>query len=115
MLTCRRALVSGLTTLLDDKKTGDVQFIVYERKDASNQVDSDNNTVPLGSPQQPMYRKRIIYAHTAILTARTAYFASMFRGEWQENDAHKRIVRVNDFEFDAIYWLLYWIYTNESG
>ena len=106
--------MSGLTTLLDDKKTGDVQFIVYERKDASHQIDS-SSTAALGSPQQPMHRKRIIYAHTAILTARTAYFASMFRGEWQENDAHKRIVRVNDFEFDAIYWLLYWIYTNESG
>lgn len=105
-------LLSGLSSLLDDKRTGDVQFIVYERK-----MDELQNTAISGTNltgNHLMYRKRIIYAHSAVLRARSSYFYDMFSNDWLEAEGQLNLVRVTDCDYVSMYWLLSWLYTNSS-
>lgn len=106
-----------------------MQFIVYERKAPSgHQTPTSIHEIDLSSVHhasalsptaaQPLYRKRIIYAHSAILKARSSYFDDMLNGTWTEskpNDAGgAHVIKILDFDFVAVYWMLSWLYTNES-
>ncbi|KAM0749208.1 hypothetical protein T439DRAFT_45757 [Meredithblackwellia eburnea MCA 4105] len=93
-------LFSALESLIDDQTTGDVIFIMHER-----------------SSNASMYRKRTLYAHKKVLKARSAYFGDLLGDAWSEGvglkEGGKGIVRVDDFDFVTVYWLIYYLYTNE--
>lgn len=103
-------LLAGLSHLLDDKKTGDITFIVYERQ-AEPVINNSSRCVSLDSH---VYRKRNIYAHSTILSARSQYFRDMLSSDWQETEGSHSIVRIVDFDFATLLHLLFWLYTNES-
>ena len=110
----RSNMLSGLSRLLDDKRTGDVQFVVYERKSPETPLEAEPNTLRLGVMLQPLYRKRTIYAHSAVLRARAIYFESMLGSDWQETEGNLNTIKIPDFDYISVYWLIRWIYTNES-
>ncbi|CAL1701227.1 unnamed protein product [Somion occarium] len=129
-----RDLLDGLEASLDNSNTGDVQFICLERRNSSEILeespDSPNTEVP-GSRRsssasggvvhiQPVARKRIIYAHSDILTRRSEYFATMLNSSFAENLFEPRMpgerktytIAVEEADFLTIYWLLKWVYAN---
>lgn len=65
-------------------------------------------------------RKRIIYAHSDILTRRSEYFATMLNSSFSENAAEHAMpgerkvytIVVEEVDFVTIYWLLKWVYAN---
>jgi hypothetical protein len=63
-------------------------------------------------------RKRVIYAHSDILSRRSDYFATMLASSFSENPgaaAGERTVftvNVEEADFDTIYWLLKFCYAN---
>lgn len=69
---------------------------------------------------QALVRKRVIYAHSDILTRRSEYFATMLTSSFSENmmgpkSAGERkiyTVVVEEADFVTIYWLLKWVYAN---
>lgn len=92
---------------MDDPSTGDVKITVLEMytndNNSDNTIDqSSQSTTPTSSPLDHRQgtegkatednttkdtftvRKRILYAHSAILKARCEYFATMLSGNWAE-------------------------------
>ena len=64
-------------------------------------------------------RKRVIYAHSDILTQRAEYFATMLSSSFSENTNSVRpgerkvyTVVLEEADFVTVYWLLKWIYAN---
>lgn len=64
-------------------------------------------------------RKRIIYAHSDILTHRSEYFATMLNSAFSENGPSSAsggrktyTIMVEEADFITIYWLLKWVYAN---
>lgn len=63
-------------------------------------------------------RKRIIYAHSDILTRRSEYFATMLASSFSENPTivtgERKVytVVVEEADFETIYWLLKFCYAN---
>jgi hypothetical protein len=113
--------------------TGDVRFICLEK---SNQtLPSSPNLAPDTTlPRSPAStssssshfpsaqttaRKRVIYAHSDIISRRSDYFATMLVSSFSEN-AHAVVpgerkictIIVEEADFETIYWLLKWIYGN---
>lgn len=67
----------------------------------------------------PTARKRIIYAHSDILTRRSEYFATMLSSSFSENSAgasngERKLytIVVEEADFETIYWLLKYCYAN---
>lgn len=110
--------------------TGDVRFVCLEKYagldgsitlDASSSIQSTNTNLsdsisPFGS--HTIARKRIIYAHSDILTRRSEYFATMLSSSFAENSAISTGERklytivVEEADFETIYWLLKYCYAN---
>ncbi|KAI0700733.1 hypothetical protein BC835DRAFT_1265988 [Cytidiella melzeri] len=128
-------LLDGLEAMLDNANTGDVQFICLERKEDSQTPESSPSSPGTETPhnQRPpssastsstalhtVARKRVIYAHSDILTRRSEYFATMLSSSFAENTAGPRSpgerktykVVVEEADFGTIYWLLKWVYSN---
>ena len=68
---------------------------------------------------QTFARKRIIYAHSDILTRRSEYFATMLSSSFSENANSIRpgerkvyTVVLEEVDFVTVFWLLKWIYAN---
>lgn len=116
--------------------TGDVQFICLERQQqtaaqTSPRRRSSDATTPISHrssssasshslfPSHTTARKRVIYAHSDILTRRSEYFATMLASAFSENnpglvqgDRKLYSIVVEEAEFETIYWLLKWCYAN---
>lgn len=95
-----------------------MQFVVYERKVADPSTIGDIATLHLSDLSQPLYRKRTIYAHSAVLRARSTYFDDMLGSDWSETahtEGNKSVVRITEFDYSTVYWLLHWIYTDEGN
>lgn len=128
-----RDLLDGLEASLDNSNTGDVQFICLERTDPSVAVhpvpDQDLASSPSATSSsglEPSFfsshafvRKRVIYAHSDILTRRSEYFATMLSSSFSENAGSIRpgerrlyTVVLEEADFVTVYWLLKWIYAN---
>ncbi|PCH41190.1 hypothetical protein WOLCODRAFT_100015 [Wolfiporia cocos MD-104 SS10] len=122
-----RDLLDGLEASLDNPNTGDVQFICLERRDAvdpalptsnASETFSQSSSHPIGP--QTLARKRIIYAHSDILTRRSEYFATMLNSSFAENPSgslypgERKIytIVVEEADFVTIYWLLKFVYAN---
>ncbi|KAI0796913.1 hypothetical protein C8Q75DRAFT_790900 [Abortiporus biennis] len=126
-----RDLLDGLEASLDNANTGDVQFICLERKEGLHlEVPSSPSTETQGSIRSSsvssmsssspstVARKRIIYAHSDILTRRSEYFATMLNSSFLETapsasgDRKMHTIVVEEADFVTIYWLLKWVYAN---
>lgn len=108
--------------------TGDVRFICLERKPASpSSTDASLSTSRQSSSlsascspfsSQTIARKRVIYAHSDILIRRSEYFAGMLSSSFSENqimtNEERKVytVVVEEADFETIYWLLKFCYTN---
>ncbi|KAF9569002.1 hypothetical protein CPC08DRAFT_624509 [Agrocybe pediades] len=122
-----RDLLDGLEASLDNSNTGDVRFVCLEKY--PGKVDS-----PLLSPSRSggsamtdstssfgshsLARKRIIYAHSDILTRRSEYFATMLSSSFSENSTVSNggrqvyTIIVEEADFETMYWLLKYCYAN---
>lgn len=129
-----RDLLEALEASLDNANTGDVRFICLERQHAERtsspslpSLDSSTPSTfrPLSqtssyspSPVRITARKRVIYAHSDILTRRSEYFASMLASSFSENitpaagDRKIYTIVVEEADFETIYWLLKFCYAN---
>ncbi|KAK4051122.1 hypothetical protein OIO90_004863 [Microbotryomycetes sp. JL221] len=126
-------LLNGLRGLLDDKLTSDVIVYTYEQRDdpltqtrlhGSSSSDitttADDCSKPARRSHSTQLRLRALYAHTAILTARSTYFRDMLRGGWAETagigSSMKRVkgvIKIEDADFHTMYWFLHYLYTDE--
>jgi hypothetical protein len=114
--------------------TGDVRFICLEKFNQelpSSPIMISNATLPTSpasttsssshSPfsTQTTARKRVIYAHSDIISRRSEYFSTMLASSFSEN-AHPLVpgerkvytITVEEADFETIYWLLKWVYGN---
>lgn len=105
--------------------TGDVRFVCLERMSdeitgsPSPEVNSPTNRRPSSSTSthntfsgRTTARKRIIYAHSDILTKRSDYFATMLASSFAENQGvmsgERKLftIVVEEADFETMYWLL---------
>lgn len=129
-----RDLLEGLEASLDNANTGDVRFICLQKLNlglSSSPQLATNTTLPTSpvsttsSFSQPPFstettaRKRVIYAHSDIISRRSEYFATMIGSSFSENthglvQGERKIytIIVEEADFETIYWLLKWIYGN---
>ncbi|KAK7054185.1 BTB domain-containing protein [Favolaschia claudopus] len=127
-----RDLLDGLEASLDNPNTGDVRFVCLERMPS----DAETPATPLSEASQPTTRrpssstssqspfspqttarKRVIYAHSDILTRRSEYFATMLSSTFSETkmvpgDRKLYTVVVEEADFETVYWLLKYCYAN---
>ena len=99
-----RDIIQGLEGLLD-APSGDVQFVCLEHARSSTTGDGDDE-------DKIISRKRVIYAHSVILKARSEYFKMLLEGGFRETEGSvqgKRTVLVDDASYDTVYWLLRYI------
>lgn len=127
--------LKALSPSLSD--TGDVRFICLERLNPNaiptplmEMPDASTSSAHLRSPSsstssippftnETTARKRIIYAHSDILTRRSDYFATMLSSSFSENatatgpgDRKIYTITVEEADFETIYWLLKFCYAN---
>ncbi|KAJ7167467.1 hypothetical protein C8R46DRAFT_1093094 [Mycena filopes] len=127
-----RDLLDGLEASLDNPNTGDVRFVCLERMAPDAELPSTplSETTPASvrrpssstssqSPFSPQTtaRKRVIYAHSDILTRRSEYFATMLSSSFVETklipgDRKLYTIVVEEADFETIYWLLKYCYAN---
>ncbi|KAJ8086883.1 hypothetical protein PM082_005708 [Marasmius tenuissimus] len=123
-------LLDGLEASLDNPNTGDVRFVCLERykpdvvPPTPTEASSSATQRPASSmssyshSSQMTARKRIIYAHSDILTRRSDYFATMLSSSFAENQGHipgerkVHTIVVEEADFETIYWLLKYCYAN---
>lgn len=91
-------VLGGLAELLDSQ-SGDVQFVCLEHmQQGPDGVEGEDRLLS---------RKRIIYAHSEVLRARSSYFKQLLDGGFKETEGGaKRVVVVDDAGYDVVYWLL---------
>ncbi|KAJ7241893.1 hypothetical protein B0H12DRAFT_1023928 [Mycena haematopus] len=127
-----RDLLEGLEASLDNPNTGDVRFVCLERmpSDAETPATPSSETSPVTSRRpssstssqspfslQTTARKRVIYAHSDILTRRSDYFATMLSSTFSEaklipGDRKLFTIVVEEADFETVYWLLKYCYAN---
>ncbi|KAJ6515615.1 hypothetical protein C8R45DRAFT_957117 [Mycena sanguinolenta] len=127
-----RDLLDGLEASLDNPNTGDVRFVCLERMppDAETPGSPASETSPATSRRpssstssqspfslQTTARKRVIYAHSDILTRRSDYFATMLSSTFSETklvpgDRKLYTIVVEEADFETVYWLLKYCYAN---
>ena len=99
-----KSILASLERLLDCPKTGDVRVVCRER-----------------SLQEgiPVFRDRILWAHSSVLSTRSSYFATMLDSNFSEGcsdgttHANAHTLRVTDADFNTTYWLLRFLYIGE--
>jgi len=86
---------------------------------SSPSTNSSSGLEPSFFSSHTLARKRIIYAHSDILTRRSEYFATMLSSSFSENANSIRpgerkvyTVVLEEADFATVYWLLKWIYAN---
>lgn len=100
------SLLQGLETLIDDQNTSDIQILVTE-------YDSPALVESSGHPTPPRYRKRLLFAHSAILKSRSEYFCAMLGNDeqdgWAESGRGENrklgLIKIEDFDFNCVYWV----------
>lgn len=101
-VTVPRDVMAGLEQLLDSP-SGDVQFVCLEHARApTSGSDYGGEGV-----EKLVSRKRVIYAHSEILKARSTYFKMLLDGGFKETEGQtRRTITVDDAGYDTVYWLL---------
>jgi hypothetical protein len=106
------SVISGLANLLDST-TGDVQFVCLEHTavpaEGEHTAEGDQSRIPTSTM---LSRKRIMYAHSEILKARSGYFKTLLSGGFAEmelaksSDSQYVTIIVDDASYDTVYWML---------
>ncbi|KAJ7129390.1 hypothetical protein C8R44DRAFT_615450 [Mycena epipterygia] len=126
-----RDLLDGLEASLDNSNTGDVRFVCLERmppdaetpatplSESTSSLRRPSSSTSSQSPfsAQTTARKRVIYAHSDILTRRSEYFADLLASGFAETkpipgDRKLYTIVVEEADFETIYWLLKYCYAN---
>lgn len=114
-----RELLEGLESLLDDANTGDVKFVCLQRLAPEGpRSPAPHSRQSSSSPTETLARKRVIWAHSNILSQRSEYFSTMLSSSFSESaGAHpegRRIhtIVVEEADFETTYWLLKFCYAN---
>ncbi|KAL8290346.1 hypothetical protein RQP46_002604 [Phenoliferia psychrophenolica] len=106
-----RDLLLGVQNLIDDRSTSDVLIYCHERQPTLDLMEGQEDN------GEHLYRKRAIYVHGTILRARSSYFEDMLSSDWAETSSEearsRSIVKIEDFDFVTVYWLVHYLYTNE--
>ena len=86
---------------------------------SSPSMNSSSGLEPPFFSSHAFARKRVIYAHSDILTRRSEYFATMLSSSFSENANSIRpgerkvyTIVLEEADFVTVYWLLKWIYAN---
>ncbi|WFD07392.1 hypothetical protein MVES1_002756 [Malassezia vespertilionis] len=141
-----RSLVQSLGNFVDDASTGDLMIIVREKgiqqlpsKELAESVGLTSfvQPWPTGTPmptneldEPAMFvRDRVLWAHSAILRARSEFFATMLDSSFSESLQHDtstnggrthdafrrpyRVLRIPDADYVSMYWLLRYLYTED--
>jgi hypothetical protein len=124
-------LLQAFKNALDNKNTGDVKFICLEYGDEVNlanqygdNANSADTTTRSATTEADIrvYRKRILYAQSDILQARSEYFKALLdfnasttspTAQGPATDRRIETIYCNDADFQTLYWLLHYIYCNE--
>lgn len=116
-----------------ESDTGDVRFICLERLSQVQPSQPSPNVI--STPRRPgsaastssysafstelTARKRVIYAHSDIISRRSEYFATMLSSSFSEvgtgpapGERKVYTITVEEADFETIYWLLKWVYGN---
>ena len=115
-----------MEAMIDDRNTADVEIHVPEREAIPSALSDAMQRDRSDEARFPRYRKRIIYAHSNILRMRSSYFRAMLGSDWAEGGTEEADTRtgvrrrlhsvfITDFEFSTVYWLIRYLYTNESA
>ncbi|KAJ7094524.1 hypothetical protein B0H15DRAFT_829907 [Mycena belliarum] len=128
-----RELLDGLEASLDNPNTGDVRFVTLERMppDAESPSTPISEVTASSSARRPpsstsshspfttqtTARKRVIYAHSDILSRRSEYFSNILSSSFAETklipgDRKLYTIVVEEADFETIYWLLKFCYAN---
>ncbi|KAK4048292.1 hypothetical protein OIV83_004813 [Microbotryomycetes sp. JL201] len=115
--------VTGLRSLLDDKPTSDVLIYVHERQRPTVPGSTASDLTATASEDgrrsgSGRLRVRTLHAHRQILAARSKYFCDMLTEGWAETSQTRHhgvrgVVKIEDFDFETVYWLLRYLYTDE--
>ncbi|KAA1076970.1 hypothetical protein PGT21_025638 [Puccinia graminis f. sp. tritici] len=129
------SILDSLESLIDDPNTSDLQILVteIEEEEADSPAFSGLEAAG-GGALNSRFRKRILYAHSSILTSRSDYFGTMLADEaagggWAEAGSRPApssdhslgippfgrklgLIRIADFDFVTVYWLIRWLYSN---
>ena len=123
-------LLQSLKNAVDNRNTVDVKFICLEYGDEANlanQIGANDDSQGATSRSAAevdlrIYRKRILYAHSDILRARSDYFKALLdfsasntapTDQGSTTDRHVETIHCNSADFQTLYWLLHYIYCNE--
>ncbi|ORX37222.1 hypothetical protein BD324DRAFT_650828 [Kockovaella imperatae] len=106
---------------LFDSKTGDVRFTCLEHLSEDIKDEQETEAAAGGDEdvqQRLVSRKRVLHAHAAVLRARGDYFDDLLHGGFSESEIARRgearvtPIVVDDADFNTVYWMLKFIYTN---
>ena len=90
------SLLTGVERLLDDAATSDVRIFTYERQPA---LDADD-----AAPTSLTLRKRVLFAHSPLLRARSQYFEDALSGSWLESGVGRGHYTLRlDEEFSTVF------------
>ena len=90
------SLLTGVERLLDDPATSDVRIFTYERQPV---LDADDS-----APTSLTLRKRVLFAHSPLLRARSQYFEDALSGSWLESGVGRGHFTLRlDEEFSTVF------------
>ncbi|KAL7420790.1 hypothetical protein Q5752_004743 [Cryptotrichosporon argae] len=107
--------VARQAAALLDSPTADVTFVVLETEPsprAPSTVSSPRTPVlpaPRAADAHVLARKRTLGAHSAVLV-QSPYFAALLSSGLAESAGQ---ITIDDAEFATLYWVLYYVYTDE--
>ncbi|WAQ93377.1 hypothetical protein PtA15_18A438 [Puccinia triticina] len=129
------SILESLESLLDDPNTSDLQILVTEIDERMG-PDEEEEHGGRRRAAPTRFRKRLLYAHSSILKRRSEYFQTMLADEasgggWAESSTLSSsttssslvpkhsglerklgLIRIADFDFVTVYWLVRWLYSN---
>jgi hypothetical protein len=119
--------LDSLESLIDDPNTSDLQILVTEIEEEEDGSPAVSGLEGGGGAMNSRFRKRILYAHSSILTSRSDYFGTMLADEaagggWAEAGSRPPpsshhslsnapfgrklgLIRIADFDFVTVYWV----------
>lgn len=100
-----RDMIDAMTALIDVPNGADVRFVCLEHE----------NEAEDGMEDGMRSRKRVIYANSQVLAARSPYFLDLFAISFAENtqissDRIKTVV-VESADFNTVYWMLRYVFS----
>jgi hypothetical protein len=99
-----RDMINAMAALIDVPNGADVKFVCLEHEIQEDELEGMKS------------RKRVIYANSQVLAARSQYFQDLFATSFVEtaqasSDRFKTVV-VESADFNTVYWMLRYVYSS---